>query len=176
MEKQNRRVWGFVNPDIVPVDQDQWERLKSEISSIQPVVDTSANVKWGIIGFSGSLIISNVFYLLSASPNYTVIFVSAALLIGLLISAWAFDKMHKTAKNAQELSVEQCRNTVIAVEKRLRAEEPELISALFAENEVPDNTREVIVPDKFTDEPKTAISPSPKDILSKLKKTTKLGG
>jgi len=177
MEKQNRRVWGFENPDIVPVDQDQWERLKMEISSIQPIADKSANAKWGIIGFCGSLVISNAFYLLSTGQKeYAVSYVSAALLVGLLLSAWAFDRIHKTAREGQEASVKRCQSTVASIERRLRVEESGLIPALLAEHKGTTNIEENITSDKLNSEAKPITSPSPKDILSKLSKTNKLGG
>ena len=108
MEKQTRRLRGFVNPDIVPVDQDQWDRLKQDIDSIAPLSEKYANMKWATIGFSGSLVISNVFYLFSSPPSLTIVYASAALLVGLFMSALILNSIASASTNSQKQHISRC--------------------------------------------------------------------
>lgn len=136
MEKQNRRVLGYINPDIVPVDQDQWDRLKQEIDSIHPVPESNNNTKWGILGFCGSLIISNIYYALSQSPNLTAVGISVGLIIGLFVASLAFGKAHNKDKAIQKVSVARCKDAIKAIEHRLQKEEAAFISASLENKEL----------------------------------------
>ena len=177
MEKQNRRLLGFVNPDIVPVDQDQWERLKEEIESIHPVPETNNNAKWGILGFCGSLLISLIYYSLSSTPNVIAIGIPIGLIVGLLLASWAFGRVYQKDKNVQKITIARCKETIEVIEKRLRKENAEIISAALLEK-TPSNvldkdeqTENFLQVKKYN---KDFLKESPKDIISKLNVKDKL--
>jgi hypothetical protein len=173
MEKQNRRVLGFVNPDIIPVDQDQWERLKKEIESIHPVSESNNNAKWGIIGFCGSLLISLIYYSLSSTPNIMAIGIPIGLIVGLLLASWAFGKVYHKEKHMQKITINRCKETVEIIENRLRKENADIISAALIE----ETSSNMLDKDEQTEkllQVTKGIKESPKDILSKLNVKNKL--
>lgn len=130
-------------------------------------------MKWAIIGFCGSLIISNVFYLLSPQPSFTIVYSSVALLIGLLLCSWILGNIVRENKDSQKNHMSRCKDTIIAIERRIRAEQAEMITTVNLEDyldhsKIKEKERDAIV--KSLD-----IKKGVTDILSELSQSARKG-
>lgn len=126
-EAQNRMVMGYENPHILPIDADQWARLKDNVEGIGQAPPTNNNVMWTLTGSGAGLAGSLLFYLFSETPDGTAVALAIGLILACVVGAIGFGRASVSDRAQDKMARDHCLGTIDAIERRFRADSSRII-------------------------------------------------